>query len=68
MEAVIPKIYTHKNQILIKTDVFDVSKKDQKSPAAPKPICSSKIKLEGLELRRKMQGLRNYHLLYGPSW
>ena len=39
-----------------------------KGPEPPKPICLTKHKLEGVDLRRKMQGLRNYHLLYGPSW
>ena len=40
----------------------------KKVQSPPKPICSAKNKLEGVDLRRKMQGLRNSHLLYGPSW
>ena len=56
----------------VKMDVFDVTKKvdegQQNGPELPKPICLAKDKLKGVGLRRKMQGLRNYHLLYGPSW
>ena len=53
--------------MLVETDVFDVKEKVEKGakgPEAPKPICLAKTKLEGVDLRRKMQGLRNYHLLY----
>ena len=57
-----------KNIMLVKTDVFDVNKKVQKGPEATTPICLANKKLEGVDLRRKMQGLRNHHLLYGPSW
>ena len=57
--------------MFVKMDVFDVSKnieKGSKRSRAPKTDLFTKHKLEGVDLRRKMQGLRNYHLLYGPSW
>ena len=34
----------------------------KKNPEAPTPILLTKNKLEGVDLRRKMQELRNYHL------
>ena len=71
MGAVKKKIYLTKAQFLSKPTFWvskQRSKKVQKGPEATKPILLAKNKEEGLELRRKMQGLRNYHLLYGPSW
>ena len=53
---------------MAKTDVFDVTQKLQKGPEPPTPILLTNKKLKGVDLRRKMQGLRNSHLLYGPSW
>ena len=48
--------------MLVNIDVFGVHKKVKKGPEAPTPICLAKHKLEGFDLRRKMHGLRNYHL------
>ena len=71
MEVVILKIYLTKIHVLSKPTFVDVKQKYknvQKGPEPNKPILLAKNKLEGLDLRRNMQGLRNCHLLYGPSW
>ena len=55
-----------KQIMLVKTDVVDVQKKvkqgPKKSRAPLKPILLAKNKLEGVDLRREMQRLRNSHL------
>ena len=62
------KNISHQHLIFVKIDVFDVNTNVKKGPEPPNTDLFAKNKLEGVDLRRKMQGLRNSHLLYGPSW
>ena len=66
------KIISCRNLMFVKTDVLlrqqTSQKKAQKGPEPPTPMFLTKSKPEGVDLRRNMQGLRNSHLLYGPSW
>ena len=70
-EAVISEIYRTKVRFWSTLTFLRLnkrSKKVQKGPAAPKSIFLVKQKEDGVELTWNMPGLRNYHLLYGPSW
>ena len=70
-EAVIPESYRTKVRLMSKSTFFGstkVSKKIQKGPAAPRSIWWVKQKEERADLTWRMPGLRNAHLLYGPSW